>query len=74
MYRILIADDEKIVVEGLAMVLKEYQPQIATTKGEAIKILKEYEIDLLLCDLYFPNLEDGLSLIKESREMSPETF
>ncbi|MCX7995556.1 MAG: sigma-54 dependent transcriptional regulator [candidate division WOR-3 bacterium] len=71
---ILIADDEKVVVDGLALVLKEYQPELATTKDQAIKILKEYTIDLLLCDLFFPNLEDGLSLIKTTKEISPETF
>lgn len=71
---ILIADDEQVVLEGLALTLKDYRPEIASNKEQAIKILRESAIDLLLCDLFFPNLEDGLSLIKESKEISPETY
>ncbi|MGB9721927.1 MAG: sigma-54-dependent transcriptional regulator [bacterium] len=74
MPQILIADDEKSVLEGLALVLKGYNPETALNKEQAIKILKEYAIDLLVCDLYFPNLEDGIFLIKEAKEISPDTF
>ncbi len=74
MFRILIADDEKSIVDGLSLVLKDYQPEIALNKEQALKILNEYAIDLFLCDLYFPDIEDGLSLIKETKEISPDTF
>lgn len=74
MSKILIADDEKSVVEGLILVLKEYQPETAFNKEQSLKILNEFAIDLLICDLYFPGIEDGLSLIKEVKEVSPDTF
>ncbi len=74
MSRILIADDEKSIVDGLSLVLKDYQPETALNKVQAKKILNESTIDLLICDLYFPDIEDGLSLIKETKEISPDTF
>lgn len=74
MSKILIADDEKSVVQGLILVLKEYQPEAAFNKEQSLKILDEFAIDLLICDLYFPGIEDGLSLIKEAKEVSPDTF
>jgi len=74
MPKILIADDEQSVLNGLSLVLKDYQILTALSKDEALKILKEYDIDLLLSDLYFPSLDDGLYLIKEAKGISPETY
>lgn len=74
MPQILIADDEESVAKGIALVLQEYQPETALNKKDAIRILNDFAIDLLISDLYFPELEDGLSLIREAKEISPRTF
>jgi two-component system nitrogen regulation response regulator NtrX len=74
MSHILIADDERTVVEGLSLVLREHSPKTALTKGEAMACLREYPVDLAICDLFFPEFEDGLSLIREAKSLSPETY
>jgi len=74
MSHILIADDERTVVEGLTLVLREHSPKKALTKGEAMACFKEQPVDLAICDLFFPELEDGLSLIREAKSLSPETY
>uniref|UniRef100_A0A7V0Z486 Response regulator n=1 Tax=candidate division WOR-3 bacterium TaxID=2052148 RepID=A0A7V0Z486_UNCW3 len=74
MPKILIADDEQSVLDGLSLVLKDDQILTGQSKEEVLKILKEYDIDLLLSDLYFPSLDDGLYLIKEAKNISPETY
>lgn len=74
MAKILIADNEETVINGIALILKDLQPETALNKEDAIKILSEFSIDLLISDLYFPELEDGLSLIRETKEISPDTF
>lgn len=71
---ILIADDEPAICKAMELILKEYRVESAFNKKEAIKTLRDFSIDLLICDLHFPEIEDGLSLIKATKELSPETF
>ncbi len=63
--RVLVVDDEEDVRETLKNVLKklEYEPFVAADGEEALDILKEQQIDVVLSDLYMPRM-DGIELLK----------
>lgn len=63
--KVLVVDDEEDVRDTLKSVLKklEYEPFTAAGGDEALDIIKREEIDVVLSDLYMPNM-DGLQLLK----------
>lgn len=73
MINVLIADDEKIVREGLVQYVdwNEYNMKVVATaeNGEiALDIIKNQKIDLLITDIYMPEM-DGMKLIKQLETM-----
>lgn len=71
MYNILICDDEKDIVEALAIYLSSegYQIFKAYNGQEALDILEVQEIHLLLMDIMMPVM-DGVTAIHKVRESS----
>ena len=67
--KVLIADDEKHVAEGLQMILSEdgYDAVMATDGKEAWDKIQSNEYGLVLADLKMPKL-DGLELFAKMRE------
>ena len=67
--KVLIADDEKNVAEGLTMILSEdgYDTVMATDGEEAWDKIQADEFGLVLADLKMPKL-DGLELFAKMRE------
>ncbi len=67
--RVLIADDEKHVAEGLQMILNEegYEAEKATDGDEAWEKLKADEFALVIADLNMPGI-DGLELFARMRD------
>ena len=70
---VLIADDEKIVREGLLKYVEwdEYNMQVVATaeNGEiALDIIGEQKIDLVITDIYMPKV-DGMEVIKQLEMM-----
>jgi DNA-binding NtrC family response regulator len=67
--KVLIADDEKNVAEGLQMILSEdgYDAVMATDGQEAWEKIKSDEFGLVLADLKMPEM-DGLELFAKMRE------
>lgn len=72
---ILIADDEKNTRVGLKWALekKDIEALLATDGEEALKILRENHIDLLIADLKMPKI-DGMKLLKICRSEFPDLF
>ena len=74
--RILIADDEAFVVEGLTLLLHQNLPQVeimtADNGRSALAVLRERgaEPDLLITDLNMP-LMDGIELSQQIRRRYP---
>ena len=64
----LVVDDEEEVRDTLYNVLKnlDYQPRVAASGKEALQILKNEKIDVVLSDLYMPEM-DGIELLKKVR-------
>lgn len=70
MYKILIVDDEKIERNGIKFLLKQLdidcEIKEAVNGREALQVLKEEEMDILLTDVKMPFM-DGIELIKSVR-------
>jgi DNA-binding NtrC family response regulator len=67
--RILIADDEKAITNGLSAILEEsgYQVDIADDGQKALDMLSEGTYAVVLADLKMPRV-DGIALLKAMRE------
>lgn len=73
MEKILIVDDEAFIRENLERILSEdgYQPISAACPEEAIRIVTEDEIGLVLLDLNLGS-SSGLDVLRAMREIDPE--
>jgi len=71
MYRILICDDEKNIVDALKIYLEspEYELLEAYDGKQALEICRDNVLDLILLDLMMPVM-DGLEAMKEIRKTS----
>lgn len=71
MYRILICDDDKDILSALRIFLttEGYTVVSAETGAQALDVLQNMEIHLVLLDVMMPEL-DGLSTLKALREWS----
>lgn len=71
MYNILVCDDEKDIVSALKIYLTAdgYQVFSAYNGEEALKVLEEQEIHLVLMDIMMPKM-DGISAMVKIREKS----
>ncbi|WP_409291320.1 response regulator [Peribacillus sp. SCS-37] len=77
MYKLLIVDDEKIVIEGLKSVVnwQEHQIEIAGSASdgeEALKEIMDKKPDIVLADIRMPKL-NGLDLIQETKALNLDT-
>ena len=71
MYNILICDDEKDIVTALEIYLRndDYKIFKAYNGADALKILTEEEIHLVLLDIMMPHM-DGIAALTKLREFS----
>lgn len=71
MYRILLCDDEEDIVYALKIYLDnaEYEFFEAHTGKEALQIVKEQNIELILMDIMMPEM-DGITAMREIRKFS----
>jgi len=73
-FRILIADDEPSITEGLSALLEleNYQTQTCDDGVAAVKMFKKAAFDLVLVDLMMPGY-NGLEVLKKIKAVDPET-
>ncbi|BDR67617.1 DNA-binding response regulator [Clostridium tetani] len=76
MFRIVIADDEDTIRNGLKNLIESYELNlsvIATAKDgeEAIKVIEEYHPEIILMDINMPFM-NGLEVIKSIREKNKD--
>lgn len=69
MYNILICDDEKDIVSALKIYLdaEGYETHCAYNGAEALQVIKEKEIHLILMDIMMP-VCDGITAMVKIRE------
>ena len=73
--RLLICDDHKVLVEGLAIALHDRGHTVvatATDPVEAVEAARVHQPDVCLLDLGFPD-GDGMAAISRIRTLSPDT-
>lgn len=70
--KILVVDDESIVRESLHDWLDSvgYNVLIAESGEEALRVIKQKKIKIMLTDLFMPEM-DGIELMKKAREIDP---
>lgn len=69
MYQILIADDEKEIIELMTLYLENEQYQVIEAYDgiEALEKLAKHKVDLVILDVMMPKL-DGFNVLKKIRE------
>lgn len=69
--RILVVDDEKVIVKGIKFNLENegYEVECAYDGAEAVEIVRNVKIDLVILDLMMPKM-DGLEACSKIREFS----
>ena len=65
-YRILVAEDDEAIRESIGIYLKNagYDPVFASDGIEALKVLDNEKIDLVIMDLMMPNMSGEEAIIK----------
>ncbi|UCG35562.1 MAG: sigma-54-dependent Fis family transcriptional regulator [Candidatus Omnitrophota bacterium] len=73
-FRILVIDDEKDMLNACCKILDAlgYHSILADNGKLAIELLAQDEFDLILCDLFLPEV-DGMDVLKKSNELAPQT-
>lgn len=75
MYRILVAEDSKLIQRDIVRMIKEgiYNAEVETAyDGEtALDILKKFRADIVITDIKMPVI-DGLTLIQRAKSMYPD--
>jgi two-component system sensor histidine kinase/response regulator len=71
-YKILIIDDEEIVLDSCSMLLsgKGYQVLIASRGTEGLKLIETEHPDLVFVDLKMPGIS-GFEVLERAREIDP---
>ncbi len=69
--KILIVDDEKLLVKGIKFNFEQegFQVETAYDGEEALKLARDKSIDLIILDLMLPKI-DGLTVCQKVREFS----
>lgn len=69
--KVLIVDDEKLLVKGMKFNFEQdgYEVETAFDGEEALKAARDSSIDLIILDLMLPKI-DGLSVCQKIREFS----
>ncbi|MCH8287602.1 MAG: response regulator [Candidatus Marinimicrobia bacterium] len=72
--KIVIVDDEELVLTSLSSFLSletEYEVTTFTSAEEALKHLENSDVDLVMSDFLMPEM-DGISFLSEVRKLKPE--
>jgi two-component system, NtrC family, response regulator AtoC len=74
-FNILLVDDDKEILKALSQTIKQDNTQIFMSENisEALLVLEEEEIDIILSDLVLPD-GNGIDLLKKIKQERPETL
>jgi two-component system response regulator AtoC len=69
MYRILLNDDDETILTAARMYFQDetgYELVTADSRDKALNLINTREFDVIIVDLLFPDVSDGLAVIKNS--------
>jgi len=71
--RVMVVDDEMLIAESLADILRleGFQAVAVSNGAAAVKWAREFELDAVICDIAMPVM-DGFEVAKQIREAQPE--
>lgn len=74
-FSILVVDDTPSLAESLTDILtiKGYDVYAASSGAEALEILQNHQVDILLTDVRMPDM-DGVALHRATRKTHPNLF
>jgi len=71
MTQLLIVDDEKNILEAFKLLLEDKYKVLTSDSGkEALKLIDEVEVDIVLLDIMMPDM-DGLAVLEKIKEKDP---
>jgi DNA-binding NtrC family response regulator len=71
-YKILIVDDDRLLQNSLRTILSEkYDPLIAGSGEDAVRLLTEKPVDLVLLDIRLPGM-DGIETLQRIKAIRPD--
>lgn len=72
--KLLLVDDEKALLESLAIILKmhHFDVTVASTVPDALRHISSQPFDVLLSDLHMPGPGDGLTVVSAMRHANPK--
>lgn len=75
MYRLMLADDEGIVLDSLKMIIEknfpgEYRIETAKTGRDVIELAESYRPDIVFMDIQMPGI-NGIDAIREIKKSNP---
>jgi CheY-like chemotaxis protein len=70
MPRVLVVDDDadQLRVRARLLELAGHRVAAASTASEALRLLEEFQADVMVTDLRLPTLDDGVALIRAAGE------
>jgi two-component system nitrogen regulation response regulator NtrX len=70
---ILVVDDEPSILQTLKGILEDegYRPLLAANGEEALNVIREKPVDLVLLDIWLPG-KDGMTILQEIKKTSPD--
>jgi two-component system, NtrC family, response regulator PilR len=73
MEKILVVDDEESIVDVLSIMLEQegYQPLTASGGDEALRLLEQERVDLVISDMKMSPMH-GLEFLQKARDVDPE--
>jgi ActR/RegA family two-component response regulator len=73
-FKVLLVDDDAVLLFTLAKVLElhDFEVTTATTVAEALKHITAGHFDVLLSDLHMPGAGDGLTVVSAMRHANPK--
>ena len=74
--KVLIIDDHQILLDGVKKLLFQSRFKVvaeAVNRTEAMAVLLNSKIDIVICDISIPDINSGISLIEEIRKKFPKT-
>jgi CheY-like chemotaxis protein len=69
--RVLLVDDEPVLLRGLKRSLSEHDVMTVTRVDQGLELYKQHDFDIVFCDLMMPEAS-GIEFYAHLRELGPE--